>query len=92
MYCAKCGAQNDDNAEFCSGCGASLRRGSVRVQDDEGVGALGIVLFCLPIVGAIMYFLWKDDKPRKAQTACHLALAGVGVGIVLQILVALAGG
>ena len=25
VYCTKCGAQNDDDADHCSSCGASLR-------------------------------------------------------------------
>ncbi len=25
MYCSKCGIQNEDNAEFCTSCGNSLR-------------------------------------------------------------------
>lgn len=25
MYCPKCGTQNDDNAEFCTSCGNSLK-------------------------------------------------------------------
>ena len=33
-----------------------------------------------------MYFVWKDEKPEKSKKACHLALWGVGVGIVIQIL------
>jgi hypothetical protein len=55
------------------------------------VGALGVVFFCLPLVGAIMYFVWRDDQPAKARRACTLALWGMAVGIVLRILMALAG-
>jgi hypothetical protein len=55
------------------------------------VGALGVVYFCLPIVGAIMYFVWRDDQPAKAKRACTLALWGMAVGIGLRILMVLAG-
>ncbi|MFH1101158.1 MAG: zinc-ribbon domain-containing protein [Methanobacteriota archaeon] len=30
VYCTKCGTQNDDDAEFCKKCGASLHGGSGR--------------------------------------------------------------
>lgn len=55
------------------------------------VGALGVVYFCLPIVGAIMYFVWRDDQPAKAKRACTLSLWGMAVGIGLRILMVLAG-
>jgi hypothetical protein len=56
----------------------------------DGVGALGVLFFCLPLVGAIMYFVWRDDQPRKAKQACTLALWGVAVGIVLRVLMTMA--
>ena len=88
MFCAKCGAEMDDNAEFCPKCGAraGAEAGGLAAGDDS-VGPIGIVLFCLPLVGAIMYFVWKDDKPKKAKTACYLALGGTVLGIVLQVIV-----
>jgi hypothetical protein len=55
------------------------------------VGALGVVYFCLPLVGAIMYFVWRDDQPAKAKRACTLALWGMAVGIGLSILMEIGG-
>ena len=55
------------------------------------VGALGVAFFCLPLVGAIMYFVWRDDQPAKAKRACTLALWGMAVGIGLRIMMVLAG-
>jgi len=90
MFCAKCGAQMDDNAEFCPKCGARAGTEAGRLAGgDDSVGPIGIVLFCLPLVGAIMYFVWKDDKPKKAKTACYLALGGTALGIVLQVIVSM---
>jgi len=37
-----------------------------------------------------MYFVWKDGKPAQAKKACTLALWGLGVLIVLEILPVLA--
>ena len=59
-------------------------------QDHLGTG-LAILSFCFPIVGAIIYFVNKENKPQKAKSACHAALWGFGIGIVLQILVTIAG-
>lgn len=86
MFCPKCGKENLDTAEFCASCGANLKSPVVGGDDDSSVGALGLVFFCIPLVGAIMYFVWKGEKPEKAKKACNLALWGVAVGIILNII------
>jgi hypothetical protein len=101
VFCSKCGAANADDARYCSRCAHPLTptaaaqagpTGGPPTPTDGSVGPLGILFFCIPLVGAVMYFVWKEDKPAKAQTACNLALWGLGVGIVLQILVTLLSG
>jgi len=59
--------------------------------DDKLSTGLAILSFCIPIAGAIIYFSNKDKMPNKAKSACHAALWGVGIGIVLNILGRLAG-
>jgi len=86
MFCPKCGKKNVDTAEFCLSCGENLKIKATEASQESSVGPIGILFFCIPLVGAIMYFVWKDAKPEKAKKACHLALWGVGVGIVIQIL------
>ena len=53
-------------------------------EDKLGV-PLTILAFCIPLAGAILYFTNKSDSPKKAQTACYAALAGVGLGILVRI-------
>ena len=50
-----------------------------------------ILACCLPIVGAILYFVWKDQKPQAAADVCKFALIGVGIGFALNILGAILG-
>ena len=52
---------------------------------------LQILSFCIPLAGAIIYFSNKSDNPNKAKTACHAALWGFGLGILLQIIATVAG-
>ena len=58
----------------------------VQKQDDLGV-LLKIVSFCIPLVGAILYFVKKGDQPVAAKQACTFALIGLAVGIVINIIV-----
>jgi len=38
---------------------------------------------CLfPLVGLILYLVWKDEKPQSATTACRWALIGVLLNIL----------
>ena len=41
---------------------------------------------CFPLLGAILYFVWKDSKPQAAKDACTFALIGFGFTIAVQIL------
>ena len=88
MFCSKCGKENSDAAEFCASCGEKLKSQPGSGSQDANIGPLGIVLFCIPIVGAILYFVWKDEKPEKAKKACWLALAGFGVATIISIITA----
>ena len=36
---------------------------------------------CFPLLGAILYFVWKDSKPQAAKDTCTFALVG-GVGFI----------
>ncbi len=50
---------------------------------------LKIVSFCIPLVGAILWFINKDKNPKAAKSACTFALVGVAVGIVINVVVTL---
>ena len=52
---------------------------------------LKVVSFCIPLVGAILWFINKEKNPRAAKSACTFALIGVAVGIVVNIIVAVLG-
>ncbi len=50
---------------------------------------LKIVSFCIPLVGAILWFINKDKNPKAAKSACTFALVGVAVGIIINVVVTL---
>lgn len=47
---------------------------------------LKVLSFCIPLAGGIIYFVKKDEEPVAAKSACNLALIGLAVGIVVQII------
>ena len=60
-------------------------------KEDKLSTALTVISFCFPIVGAIIYFTSKDDRPQRAKTACNAALWGFALGVVMRIISMAAG-
>lgn len=84
MFCQQCGYQVV-NQEFCPSCGArqmASQTGPVYKPDNPS-GLLNAVACCFPIVGLILFFVWKDEKPLSARSAGKWALIGFILGIVL---------
>ncbi len=53
-------------------------------EDSLGIG-WGILAFLIPIAGWIMYFVWKDETPKRAQQACTLAWFGFGLNLLMTL-------
>lgn len=53
------------------------------MNNDNGGFGWGLLGFCIPLVGLILFLVWKDDQPNNAKAA------GIGalIGFVLSILV-----
>lgn len=47
---------------------------------------LTLLSFCIPLAGAVIYFMKKDKEPLSAKTACTAAIIGVVVGIITNLL------
>lgn len=60
--------------------------------EDKLSTGLAILSFCIPIAGAVIYFSNKNTMPNKAKSACHIALFSFILGIIINILVTIAGG
>ena len=53
---------------------------------NEGAGGMKWFCFFIPLVGLILYLIWKDDKPVAAKECGKFALIGVVIGIVIAII------
>ena len=89
MYCKHCGQPIDDNAVVCPNCGAPQNNGSP--TNDTGSIGWGILGCCIPIVGLVLFLVWKDTKPRNAKAAGIGALVCVIAYVLLYVIAAVAG-
>lgn len=83
-FCRNCGQQIDDRAVVCPHCGVA-QENNTQVVDNGGFG-WGVLGCCIPIVGLVLFLVWKDTKPKTAKAAGIGALVSVGIGILYYIL------
>lgn len=88
-FCKNCGNQIEDNAATCPSCGASQNT-TPQVTDNGGF-LWGLLGCCIPIVGLVLFLVWKDTKPKTAKAAGIGALVGVILMILYYILIAVVG-
>ncbi|MCB5253781.1 MAG: zinc ribbon domain-containing protein [Candidatus Cloacimonadaceae bacterium] len=89
MFCSNCGKEIDDNAVVCIHCGVSTKAGGAggAMQEDGELGCLlGGLCFLFPIVGLILYLVWKNEMPNKAKQAGKWALIGFIVSMAISII------
>lgn len=92
-FCKNCGKQIDDWATVCPACGVAQDSGYQRNNkpaDNGGIG-WGLLGCCIPLVGLILFLVWKDEKPNTAKAAGIGALVSVGLSVVFYILSAVIG-
>lgn len=94
-YCRKCGAPMGDSAISCPHCGEmqSVQNAAPSVEDNGGFG-WGLLGFCIPVVGLVLFLVWKDSKPVTAKAAGLGALVyviAVAVIYLFAFIIGLAG-
>ncbi|WP_349671872.1 zinc-ribbon domain-containing protein [Lacrimispora sp.] len=83
MYCKNCAKEIDDKAAICPHCGVAQ---TSQVVDNGGFG-WGLLGCCIPLVGLILFLVWKDSKPKTAKAAGIGALISVVCLILFYVLV-----
>ena len=54
-------------------------------KDSGGIG-WGLLGCCIPLVGLILFLVWKGDKPQSAKAAGIGAIVGVAISLVCYII------
>lgn len=62
----------------------------VPVKQEESIGAgWGILSFLFPIIGFILYFVWKDTANYKAKQAANIAWISIAISFVIGFITGL---
>ena len=88
-YCSHCGKEIMDEAVMCPHCCCAVES-TPKVNDEPNKG-LNIISFLLPIVGAIMYFIYHEKEPKKAAAIGKWALYGLGFTVICYVLLTACG-
>ena len=82
-FCSKCGKEIFEEAVVCPNCGCAVE-GAKAVNDAPNAG-FAVLSFFIPIVGLILYLVYKDSAPLKAKSAGKWGLIGFVTGIALSV-------
>ena len=96
MYCKNCGKEINNDAEFCPYCGTSTnennnipnmtKQNQSTNPSDTGSAGWAVLGFFVPLVGLILYLVWRDTEPKNAKMAGKGALISVIISVVLTII------
>ena len=94
-YCRHCGARIDDGANVCPECG-TVQNNAPQTTTDDGGFLWGLLGCCIPIVGLVLFLVWRDTKPNTSKAAgigalvsvilyvlCYVFAAVIGVGVAM---------
>lgn len=55
MFCPKCGTENDDNAQFCKGCGETLQKTHTPTNSSsQAKGSKNMLIICAAIILCVL--------------------------------------
>lgn len=87
MFCKSCGKEIDDNADVCIHCGVATNKNKASGNALDNPSHLaGAASCCFPIVGIILYFMWKDEKPQSASLICKWMIGGIIAWVAFYVL------
>ena len=88
MYCKYCGYKTNDNDKFCANCGKFINVNNNQIQtNDTGSFGWAVLGFFIPIIGLILFLVWRNTKPKSAKMAGIGAIVGFCINILLLPLI-----
>lgn len=101
MYCNNCGTKLNEGSNFCANCGKQINNNvqNTPVQNnipnpvpntyqvyDSGSFGWAILGFIIPLVGFILYFCWRANKPKCAEKALWGGVVGFCINLILSFM------
>ena len=85
MFCYNCGKEISNEAYVCPHCGVKVEKSSIKNADaDSGSRAgWGVLSFLVPIVGLILFLVWKEERPQTSKICGICALISFVMSIIL---------
>ncbi len=103
-YCTNCGTQLEEGSQHCPFCGTpvsqaaagssysySAQQTPTKQSNDTGNMLYGVLGCCVPLVGLILFLVWKDTQPKDAKAAGIGALISVICVIAFYVLIIILG-
>ncbi len=90
VFCKNCGKEIDEKAIICPYCGIQQQEFTPQNVDNGGI-LWGLLGCCIPLVGLILFLVWKDTKPTSAKAAGIGALVAVCLSILYYLIIVIAG-
>ena len=86
-YCTNCGNKVEENSFVCTHCGVKIKNDVVTSNvNDNGGFAWSLLGFFVPVVGLILYLVWKDERPKTAKSAGKGALIyAIVYGVIIVV-------
>ena len=85
-FCSKCGKEILEDAVICPHCGCSASPNITAMAEDAPSTGFAVLGFFFPLIGLILYLVWKEKTPLKAKSAGKGALIGFCVSLVVSII------
>ena len=87
MFCKQCGAELTDEAVVCPKCGCATDnyKDVPKANDDDDI-FMFILSLLIPLLGFILWIVWRKDCPLRAGSCAHGAFTGLVLGIFLSII------
>ena len=60
-------------------------------KEDKGDTLANIASCCFPIVGIILFFIWREERPKAAKSVCMWAIIGAVLVVVIYIVLTIVG-
>ena len=96
MYCYKCGQEIEDDSKFCPLCGAQIEQSQEDIDyssyapdynnpmDKPSIG-LNILSFLFPIIGIVLFFVWRNTYPIKGKSCVKFSLMSIIFNFIFMI-------